>query len=318
MAKTSYRPLKEEIITAIIPHVQNLYCYDVEHFRALLKLFEAIDFNSIASRQFDINNFLMSILIKDNLAVKLHKIITIDDNTVISTFLENTKHPEVISQGLTSFIEMLESNSISNDKLVLNKSELSDIQLNYFANYKYKLSLKGFTLFYNCWKEKNPVTQQVRLRDEALNIMKKEIEKTPEEYFKMFIRPSVSSHPEFNTVSPEPYCKAFFGSNENFETFLDSCNSNSSSEERVKNYWMLYKYNGYSPIEFENQGNVNEKIENCFKDEIKQLKELLFIKEQILKNNEVGSDLIKLFENNSLYIKLREDVRNMINNVNRR
>ena len=39
-------------------------------------------------------------------------------------------------------------------------------------------------------------------------------------------------------------------------------------EERVKNYWMLYKYNEYSAINFENQGNVQNKIDNCFRDEI--------------------------------------------------
>ena len=145
--------------------------------------------------------------------------------------------------------------------------------------------------------------------------MKKEIEKTPDKYFKMFIRKGDSSHPEFNTVSPEPYYKAIFGGKDNFEVFLNSCNSNSAEEERVKNYWMLYKYNEYSAINFENQGNVQNKIDNCFRDEIRQLKELLYIKEQIDETGAINNELTNKFENNNLYIKLRGDILNVVNKL---
>lgn len=168
-------------------------------------------------------------------------------------------------------------------------------------------------MFYNCWKNKNPVTQQVFLRKEALDIMKEEIEKTPEKYFKKFIRMSYSTHPEFNIVSPEPYYKAIFDGNENFEAFLDSCNSGTLEEERVKNYWMLYKYNEFSSIEFDRQGNVQDKIDNCFRNEIQQLNELLYIREQIVENRIVDEELINKFENNSLHIKLRGEILQMIN-----
>lgn len=78
---------------------------------------------------------------------------------------------------------------------------------------------------------------------------------------------------------------------------------------------MLYKYNEYSAINFENQGNVQNKIENCFRDEIRQLKELLYIKEQIDEIGAINDELTTKFENNNLYIKLRGDILRMINNL---
>ena len=257
----------------------------------------------------------MSILFKENLAVKLRTEIEDDEYEFIHTFLSTTSNSIIVSSGLTVFIDNCRNNNINESNLLISLTELSNIQLNYFINCKGKLSQKGFALFYNCRENKNPVTQQVFLRKEALDIMKEEIEKTPDKYFKMFIRKGDSSHPEFNTVSPEPYCKAIFGGKDNFEAFLNSCNSNSVEEERVKNYWMLYKYNEYSAINFENQGNVQNKIDNCFRDEIRQLKELLYIKEQIDETGAINDELTNKFENNNLYIKLRGDILRMINNL---
>ena len=94
---------------------------------------------------------------------------------------------------------------------------------------------------------------------------------------------------------------------------MDSCNSGTLDEERVKNYWMLYKYNEFSSIEFDRQGNVQDKIDNCFRNEIQQLNELLYIREQIVENRIVDEELINKFENNSLYIKLRGEILQMIN-----
>lgn len=315
LTHTKLRPLRDEVSTAVIAHLRVLQCIDKTHLQEMLNLFNLIDFNAKPTPYFDMDNFLMSILFKENLAVKLRTEIKDDEYEIIHTFLSTTSNSIIVSSGLTVFIDNCRNNNINESNLLIPLTELSNIQLNYFINCKDKLSRKGFALFYNCWENKNPVTQQVFLRKEALDIMKKEIEKTPDKYFKMFIRKGDSSHPEFNTVSPEPYYKAIFGGKDNFEAFLNSCNSNSAEEERVKNYWMLYKYNEYSAINFENQGNVQNKIDNCFRDEIRQLKELLYIKEQIDETGAINDELTTKFENNNLYIKLRGDILRMINNL---
>ena len=311
---TKLRPLRDEVSTALIAHLRTLQCIDKKHLREMLNLFNLIDFNVKPTPYFDMDNFLMSILLKDNLAARLRTNIEADEYEIIHTFLSTTSNSIKASSGLTKFIENVRNNNKENN-LLISLTELSNIQLNYFINCEDKLSRKGFALFYNCRENKNSVTQQVFLRNEALYIMKEEIEKTPDKYFKMFIRMGDSLHPEYNTVSPEPYCMAIFGGKDKFEAFLDSCNSNSVEEERVKNYWMLYKNNAYSPINFENQGNVQNKIDNCFRDEIRQLKELLYIKEQIDETGAIDDELTNKFKNNNLYIKLRGDILRIINNL---
>jgi hypothetical protein len=313
LTHTKLRPLRNEVTTVVVKHLRTLLCIDKKHLREMLNLFNLIDFNVKPTPYFDMDNFLMSILIKENLKVKLRTNVEADEYEIIHTFLSTTSNSTRVSSGLTTFID--NCRNINESNLLIPLTELSNIQLNYFINCKDKLSSEGFSLFSNCWENKNTATQQMRLRNEALNIMKEEIEKTPDKYFKMFISKGDSSHPEFNTVFPDPYYEAIFGRKENFEAFLNSCNSNSVEEERVKNYWMLYKYNGYSAINFENQGNVQDKIDNCSRDEIRQLKELLYIKEQIDETGAINDELTNKFENNNLYIKLRGDILRIINNL---
>ena len=313
LTHTKLRPLRDEVSTAVIAHLRVLHCIDKTHLQEMLKLFNLIDFNSKPAPYLFMENFLMAILFKEKLAVKLRAPIGADEYEIIHKFLSTTSNSIIVSSGLTRFIENVRNDNINEDNLLISIAELSNIQLNYFFNCKNKLSNKGFSLFYNCWAEENLITQKVRLRDDALRIMKDEILKTPEKYFKKFIRMSYSTHPEFNIVSPEPYYKAIFDGNENFEAFLDSCNSGTLDEERVKNYWMLYKYNEFTSIEFDGQGNVQDKIDNCFRNEIQQLNELLYIREQIVENRIVDEELINKFENNSLYIKLRGEILQMIN-----
>lgn len=47
LAKTNNRGLKDEVYNAIIPHLQQMLCIiDNRHFKALLHLFDVVDFNS--------------------------------------------------------------------------------------------------------------------------------------------------------------------------------------------------------------------------------------------------------------------------------
>lgn len=309
------RPLKNEVSQAVTMHLNKLYCIDNEHLQATLNLFNHIDFNSKPVPYLDMDNFLLSILVKDNLVIKLRHQVGLNEYEIIYNFLSTTSNAEFISPALSTFIQSVKKDSIDANNLLISTQDLSDIQLNYFINTKDKLSKSGFVLFYNCQKEIDPVTQKISLRSEALDLMKSEIEKTPEKYFKKFIRKSYSSHPDFNIVSPEPFYKAIFGSDENFEIFLTDCKTGSLNEEKVKNYWSLYRNNGYLPIEFDNQGNVQEKINNCFREEIQQLKELLYIKDLLKKNNNVTDEIINIFERNGLYIKLRKEISDMINKL---
>lgn len=312
LSKSDIRNLRNEIYNAIIPHLQQLRCIDNRHFKALLHLYDVVDFNLSNVKLFDLLKFLRIILVKKNLAEKLGHPIGEEEYHIIYDFLSGTTHPAIISPALSSFKEMVENNEIVKNDLLIDLSVLSDLQLKYFENEQNKFSEDGFTLFYNCQSKTDPKTHRVYLRQEALDIMKNEIQKNPQGYFSMFIRKGITSNPEYNTVSPEPFCAQIFGDYEKFEEFLKKCKNDNQYTIRVKNFWELYKSNGYRPIEFEGQGNVQEKIDNCFIDEIKLLYQLKYIKNYLNRGGKVNDKLRRLFEKNNLYIKLRGDIYEMI------
>lgn len=221
LVKSDNRGLREEIYIAIIPHLQQMQCIDNRHFKALLHLYDVVDFNSETIKSFNISNFLKSLLVKKNLAEKLRNPIRQEEYDIVYNFLSNTTHPAIISPALSSFKETIENGDKTIiDDLLIDLSVLSDIQLKYFENEWNKFSEDGFTLFYNCIDKTDPKTHRVYLRQEALDIMKSEIQKNPQRYFRMFIRKGITSNPEYNTVSPEPFCGQIFGNYGKFEEFL--------------------------------------------------------------------------------------------------
>ena len=71
LLQTEHRGLRDEVSRAVIVHLSKLCCLDNRHLEDMLKLFNFIDFNSKTIPYFDVDKFLLSILYKDNLAVKL-------------------------------------------------------------------------------------------------------------------------------------------------------------------------------------------------------------------------------------------------------
>lgn len=314
LSKSDIRNLRNEIYNAIIPHLQQLRCIDNRHFKALLHLYDVVDFNSSNVKLFDLLKFLRIILVKKNLAEKLGHPIGEEEYHIIYDFLSGTTHPAIISPALSSFKEMVENNEIVKNDLLIDLSVLSDLQLKYFENEQNKFSEDGFTLFYNCQSKTDPKTHRVYLRQEALDIMKNEIQKNPQGYFSMFIRKGMTSNTEYNTVSPEPFCAQIFGDYSKFEEFLEKCNGDNQYTIRVKNFWELYKNNDYRPIEFNGQGNVQEKINNCFVNEIKLLKQLRVIKKYLDRGRKINDKLRRMLDNNPLRVQLKYDIYKMIEN----
>lgn len=315
LSKSDIRDLRDEIYNAIILHLQQLRCIDNRHFKALLHLYDVVDFNSKTIKYFDLSDFLMTILVKKNLGVKLGHSIGQEESDIVYDFLSSTTHPAIISPVLSLFKEMVENNEIIKDNLLIDLSVLSDLQLKYFENKQNKFSEDGFTLFYNCKSKTDSKTHRVYLRQKALDIMKNEILKNPEGYFSMFVRKGETSNPKDNMVSPEPFCAQIFGDYSKFEEFLEKCKDDNQYTIRVKNFWELYKNNGYRPIEFDGQGNsVQEKIDNCFINEIKLLYQLKYIEKYLNRGGKINDELKRLFNKNNLYIKFRGDIYRMMEN----
>lgn len=86
LAKSTVRGLRNEIYNAIIPHLQQLRSIDNRHFKALLHLYNVVDFNSKTIKYFDILDFLMSILVKKNLAANLRHPIGQEEHDIVYDF----------------------------------------------------------------------------------------------------------------------------------------------------------------------------------------------------------------------------------------
>lgn len=313
LVKSNNNGLRDEIFNAIIPHLQQLRCIDNRHFKALLHLYGVVDFNSGIISYFDILNFLMSILVRRNLTMILGHHVGPEEHDIVYDFLANTTHPAIISSALSSFKETIENGDKAIiDDLLIDFPVLSDIQLKYFENEQNKFSEDGFKLFYNCISKTDSKTHHVYLRQEALDIMKNEIQKNPQGYFRMFIRKGITSNPEYNTVSPEPFYTQIFENYGNFEEFLKKCKDDNQYTIRVKNFWELYKNNDYEPIEFKEQGNVKEKINNCFRHEIILLNQLKDIMNQIKRDGKISEESRQQFNSNKLPIKLRISINKLI------
>ena len=179
------------------------------------------------------------------------------------------------------------------------------------------ISQQHLNMLYNCVSRIDAHTDKVILYDDVCKLIKCKIKANPATYFENFVRLGcLSSSPDFNTIACEPFWIQLFGNAPDFESYINGLTTKDVPNILcIRNFWELYKNNAYSPIEFEHQGNVQDKIDNCFRDEIQQLRELLYIKEQIVRNGNVDDNLINTLKNNSLYIKLRGDIINMVNKL---
>ena len=90
----------------------------------------------------------------------------------------------------------------------------------------------------------------------------------------------------------EPFWRDIFGDKTQFESYLTECCAEKiEKSELAWNFWQLYKANDFKPISYDNQGPVQEKIDNNLVDEVKKLDRMRRVEEEILK---VPDDMISL------------------------
>ena len=272
--KESNKPkLKTEISRAVLSYFENIPFYrDNEHFQATLDLYNYCDLESSDKNNSIFFNFLTTLLIKDNLKTRLFNY---NEGTkkIIKDFLENTTQKISITQCLTTFIKHWGNEDAFKNNCILSVEELKDIQLNYFKKSKDKFSDESIMLFQNCWEKVNEHT--ITLTDKALTIMKKAIEENPNGYFEKFVISGDSTNYIHHTeIAPALFYEQIFENNEEFEQFLNNCNSNSIEEKRVKNFWRLFKNNGYKNLHYPSdyaKELIDKNFEEIVKYEVKVL-----------------------------------------------
>lgn len=206
-------------------------------------------------------------------------------------------------------------------ELIFTESELLDILKNSLQDLiKNK---PGYTALHNNILRAciSSIDSNTTLDAEACDMVLHSIECKPDEYIKDFVYfGGTSSSPDWNNIACDPFWKQIFGNEENIKRFIFNEKLNGLTNiERVRNFWQIYEMNNYNPIEFENQGSVQAKIDTNLEYEYNQLKEILSIEsdvdsiiisqENIVNAYKIIKKSLKILESNTLYIKKREEVR---------
>lgn len=188
-----------------------------------------------------------------------------------------------------------------NEDIILNQEEVLNISKQILDNYieiNTEFNRNHLELLYCCISN---FTDKVILDIESCNKVKKLIIQNPNNYFSNFIGLGMeSNNPEYNSIACEGFWKQIFENKEEIERIINDLDN----FQNVKNFWEIYKNNNYQPIQFERQGNVQEKINNGLVEEKNKLDELLKI--------EIDFNTLKENRDNDLqeYLNLQERINN--------
>ncbi|KJJ87145.1 hypothetical protein M573_110066 [Prevotella intermedia ZT] len=138
---------------------------------------------------------------------------------------------------------------------------------------------------YKCIDHMEETTRLIHLDSSCLKAYRKRIENEPNLYISNFVfLGGISSNNEFNSIACEPFWNQIFDGEQQFEAYLQECCEKEIEKSTLAwNFWQLYKANDFKQIEFNNQGDVQEKINNNLEEEVKKLKKMKDIKREVLK-----------------------------------
>lgn len=241
------------------------------------------------------------------------------------------KYPEYYSVITKKFLINSIDNQFNDENIIFTKEELLAINKENLKDYTSKepiMNRQHMDLFYACISSIDPQSREVTLDAGSCNRIRQLINEHPEYYLSNFVGlGSAPINPEYNTIACEPNWKMLFRSATDFESFISKTEYNSIEHiQRTRNFWELYKNNSFKPIQFENQGNVQDMIDSDLQRPMQQFLELRTIKSdfQRLKTKAARSTrskthYVKLYKklderiiNNGLFIKLTGDLRNEI------
>lgn len=188
--------------------------------------------------------------------------------------------------------------------------------------------LKGW--LHNCADKMEAGSRKIVLNEECAKAYREHIEQNPDWYIKNFVfLGGGSSNPDWNSIACDGFWEQIFETDAALEAFMETCKvRNLEGADVASNFWELYKANDYNPVEFQNQGDVQEKINNKLENEIRMLKQLQDIegkvteipntkdglgKDEISSSIEVLSKCLESLANIALYVKLNGRIRNEIN-----
>lgn len=227
-------------------------------------------------------------------------------------------------------------NNEFNEKIIFKKEDILNVAISslqdLIKNDKH-ISQQHIELLYGCISDINPTTRIITLDKDSCSVIKEYITKKPAGYFKNFVRLGmISFNKEFNSIACEPFWEQIFNDKTDLESFIrEQSESAIPNINLIQNFWELYKNNNYNPIEFQNQGDVQEKIDKGLINEIKKLNKLLEIEDILQKYEEEKSNdssthddtfyleqckkLLSDIDENGLHIAKTDEIRTKIQSI---
>ena len=170
-----------------------------------------------------------------------------------------------------------------------------------------------------CVESIDPETHKIKLDQICSMRMNNLIKSNPAPYFSNFVRlGGMSSAPDVNHVACEPFWNQIFSTTKEFRKLIYNTKYDLTPNiNKVRNFWRLYNANGYEMIPFCHQGNVQEIIDNDFREQMAYLSQLKTLKKQLQnlpyvqgkdKQKKIVDDTLKDLESNPLDIALKDNI----------
>lgn len=328
-----YRALIDEILNnkgwnQLIEYLGSLNTLSMQSWDAVVRYIDIYLYLSAYYKERTYSTINVGVLLEKRVAERLCKKFNIPINDYKSTLYHmligsNNEYPyEIAKQLLWSY----KSGEIIHE-LVLTETELLIILKNSLKDL-IKIN-PDYTALHNnilrsCISIIDPNSRKVTLDDEACEIVLHSIQRKPDEYINDFVfLAGVSSSPDWNSITCDPFWRQIFLSAENLKDFVFNEKFNSLPNiRRVRNFWLIFEANNYEPIEFQNQGSVQAKIDSDLVTERKLLDEILDIesivnsitisRDSFVDAYKVLKDSLERLSSNTLYIKKNGDVRKSI------
>ena len=219
----------------------------------------------------------------------------LDFNLYKEQLLDMIKREDVDLNVISSLHVGFETSEIKEEEVLIKDADIWPYMQEKFIQATKDANSDGVWLrncFHKCIDHIEETSQRVYLDPKCLKAYRECVEKKPDLYISNFVSLGWSSHPDFNRVACEPFWRDIFGDKTQFESYLTECCAEKiEKSELAWNFWQLYKANDFKPISYDNQGPVQEKIDNNLVDEVKKLDRMRRVEEEILK---VPDDMISL------------------------
>lgn len=201
---------------------------------------------------------------------------------------------------------------VHNDLLKIAQAALDDL-----IEHDNKVKQEHIRLLYSCIDDIDQKTREISLNKDSCAKIKQLIEEHPSGFFENFVRlGSVSSSPDYNSIACEGFWRQILGDEASFKAFIDSQTEDTIPNiELIQNFWKLYENNNYKPIEFQNQGNVQEKIDRGLVHEVKQLDDLFKIEKEFDKYEKERERTSQQTNDKNYYLSYYEGLIDQIDNI---